>query len=99
MAGVRKVFDFVLYARGVYGRNRTDKPTKARLFRVEEGGAEPTTDAIDAAVAKALADVRFKRGWWYVDRNPVELDTRDDGVTWEKFLLYSGSRVAQGSVE
>lgn len=96
MENTRKVFDWVLSVRGVYGRNRSEKFTTVRLFRRPEEVAGPDTAALDAAIAEALNELKFKRGRWAVDRNPVELKTYSDGVTVEHFVLFSGERIAGG---
>jgi hypothetical protein len=96
MSETRKVFDWVLSVRGVYGRNRSEKFKSVRLLRRGENETGPDDAALSAAVDAAFADINFKRGVWCVDRNPVELETYSDGATIEKFLLFSGQRVMAG---
>ena len=96
MENTRKVFDWVLSVRGVYGRNRSEKFTTVRLFRRPEEVAGPDDATLDSAVSNALNELKFKRGRWTVDRNPVELTTYSDGVTIEHFVLFSGENIAGG---
>jgi len=96
MSETRKVFDWVLYVKGIYGRNRTEKRTNVRIFRRPEEVAGPDDATLDAAIVEALNGLKLRYGRWYVERNPVELETYSDGVTIEKFLLFSGEVVASG---
>ena len=98
MGNVRNVFDFMLYGSGVYGRNRTEKPFRSKLVRVETGAPEPTEEELTRAVESALAEMRVKSATWRIMRNPVEVDTRDDGITWEKYVIHSSTCIARGSV-
>lgn len=98
MAIERKETHFTLYVRGVFGRNRSEKRTHVKLARVEDGHPLPDDATLAAQAAVALADVKLKRGAWYVERRPVEVAEYADGVKIERTVLMSGTPVLRGVV-
>ena len=91
----REVFDYVLYVRGVFGRNRKEKRETFRIYR-----APDTLVNLDKILADAMAkcaEIKLKAGATIaIDRNPVTLTDYVNGdhvVTLESFLLYSGERL------
>lgn len=98
METTTKVIDYNLAIKGVWGRNRSVKFKTVRLARKMETDPEITAAELDRLVKDALFREHVKSGAWAVDRDPVELKRSGDGIVFECFMLFSGTRVLAGTV-
>lgn len=79
-----KFLEYSLSLRGVYGRNRTEKFTTAKLKRIREGEPALPEAEVKTLVDAALAQLKVKRGKWTVQVYPVEV-----GDVFESILLHT----------
>ena len=93
---VQELFDYQLYYKGVFGRNRTEKTGSAVLFRHIQRTAPKSLSDLMPRIREILADpgVSTKPGVdlvLVVKELPIELDRG-----FEKFLIGSGQELYRG---
>lgn len=86
----RTVYDYSVWVRGVFGRNRTVKFATFTVAR-READARLTDEEAIALMRAKVSEIRLKAGSLMgVDERPVELDG-----PWAKFVLFSERSIAK----
>jgi hypothetical protein len=90
-----KGYVYRLQVRGVFGRNRTVKFHSTKLLPFDANVREEAE--VRAAAEVALKQLGLKSGSYLVTEDPIERECRDDGIVWERFMLFSERKVMEGS--